>query len=154
MRRTRSERVLRASPAAVYAALVDAEAIRAWRVPDGMRSEVHAFEPHEGGHFRISLTYDDPGASGKSAAHTDTYHGHFERLVPGSLVVEAMEFETTDPALAGTMTVRYELAPHEDGTRLVATHEGVPAGVRLEDNAQGWAMSLDKLARWLEGGGR
>ena len=30
-------------------------------------------------------------------AHTDTYHGHFARLVPDEQVVEVLEFETADP---------------------------------------------------------
>ncbi len=47
-----------------------------------MTSHVHEFDPREGGSFRISLTYDAPGSTGKSAPHTDTYHGHFARLVP------------------------------------------------------------------------
>jgi hypothetical protein len=47
-----------------------------------MRSQVHAFEAREGGDFRVSLTYDLPSPSGASQEHTDTYHGHFVRLVP------------------------------------------------------------------------
>ncbi len=34
-------------------------------------------DPHEGGVFRISLTYDSSDVAGKSTAQTDTYHGHF-----------------------------------------------------------------------------
>ena len=52
----------------VYRALLDADAISKWMVPDGMTSEVHAFEAREGGSFRISLTYDSPGATGKTSA--------------------------------------------------------------------------------------
>jgi len=47
-------------------------------VPTGMTSQVHAFDPREGGSFRISLTYDEPTATGKTTAQTDTYHGRFE----------------------------------------------------------------------------
>src|ERR1044072_9094474 len=46
--------------AAVYRALLDPKAVARWRVPDGMTSEVHLFEAHEGGRFRVSLTYSDP----------------------------------------------------------------------------------------------
>ena len=58
-------------------------------VPNGMTSHVHTFEPREGGAFRISLTYDAPSATGKTTAHTDTYHGRFVKLVPDEQVVEA-----------------------------------------------------------------
>ncbi|MGE6733034.1 SRPBCC domain-containing protein, partial [Streptomyces sp. NPDC059900] len=83
--------------AAVYQALVDADAIARWRVPVGMSSHVHAFDAREGGRFRVSLTYDEPSGTGKSASHTDTYHGHFAKLVPDEQVVEVLAFESDDP---------------------------------------------------------
>src|SRR5690348_9656046 len=67
--------------AAVYRALLDAESVRTWMVPTGMTSEVHQFDPREGGAFRISLSYDVPTGTGKTSAHTDTYHGRFVALV-------------------------------------------------------------------------
>ena len=74
-------------------------AVGIWMVPTEMTSQVHAFDPREGGGFRISLTYDAPTGTGKTSAHTDTYHGCFTRLVPDREVVEVLEFETEDPAL-------------------------------------------------------
>ena len=68
-------------------------------VPSGMTSQVHAFDPHEGGAFRIFLTYDEPTGTGKTTAQTDTYHGRFVQLVPNVQVVEVVEVETADPAL-------------------------------------------------------
>ena len=50
-------------------------------VPTGMTSHVHAFDAREGGAFRISLAYDAPTGTGKTTAHTDTYHGRFVKLV-------------------------------------------------------------------------
>jgi uncharacterized protein YndB with AHSA1/START domain len=46
---------------AVYQALLDADAVAKWRVPEGMTSHVHEFDAREGGSFRISLSYDAPG---------------------------------------------------------------------------------------------
>lgn len=132
----------------VYAALVDAEAIARWKVPDGMAMVVHAFDPREGGRFRISLTYEEPGLAGKTSAHTDTYHGHFQELVVNERVVEVMEFETNNPEMQGEMTSTVELSDEPGGgTRLVALHEGLPPGVAPEDNEAGWRMSLAKLAQ-------
>lgn len=51
---------MRASPASVYRALIDAEAVARWKVPTGMTCQVHTFDGREGGTFRISLTYDAP----------------------------------------------------------------------------------------------
>jgi uncharacterized protein YndB with AHSA1/START domain len=89
--------------------LVDPNAIARWKAPDGMTCEVHAFDAREGGTFRISLTYDSPTTAGKTTAQTDTYHGHFVKLVPNEQVVEVDEFETTDPALRGEMTITITL---------------------------------------------
>src|SRR5438128_691249 len=71
---TRIVRLIKAPRAKVYAALIDADATANWKVPSGMTSHVHAFEAREGGMFRISLTYDAQTGTGKTDAHTDTYH--------------------------------------------------------------------------------
>jgi uncharacterized protein YndB with AHSA1/START domain len=114
---------INAPRAAVYRALLDAEAVAKWKVPDGMSCHVHTFDAREGGSFRISLTYDVPTGTGKTTAHTDTYHGRFVKLVPNKQLVEVDEFET------------------EGGTNLLAVHEGLPIGV---------SPAATKLAgRWL-----
>ena len=137
----------------VYQALLDPAAVQRWMVPDGMTSEVHSFDAHEGGHFRISLTYDAPTGTGKTSTQTDTHHGQFVTLVPDERVVQAVEFETDDPAMHGEMLITYSLADAPDGgTDLHATHEHLPPGVSPEDNATGWSMSLGKLARLVERG--
>ena len=139
-----------APPARVYAALLDPDLIARWRVPDGMRSEIHEFDARVGGRFRVSLTYDAPDAVGKSSAHTDTYHGHFEQLVPGQRVVECVEFETDDPQMHGEMRITTELVAEGTGTRLTAVHENLPAGIPPADNEAGWHDSLTKLAMLLQ----
>jgi uncharacterized protein YndB with AHSA1/START domain len=136
----------------VYGALIDAEAVAGWMVPTGMTSRVHAFEGREGGSFRISLTYDEPTAAGKTTAHTDTFHGRFVSLVPNERVVQVVEFETADPALRGEMTITITLADGDGGTDLIAVHDGLPPGLSAADNEEGWRSSLAKLAALVEGG--
>jgi uncharacterized protein YndB with AHSA1/START domain len=116
-----------------------------------MTAHVHSFDGREGGTFRISLTYDAPDREGKTTAHTDTYHGRFEHLVPDEQIVEIDEFETDDPSLQGEMriTVTLQDAPG-GGTELVATHAGLPPGVSAADNELGWQLSLNKLAALVE----
>jgi uncharacterized protein YndB with AHSA1/START domain len=138
----------------VYRALLDAHAVAAWRVPDGMTSRVHAFDPREGGSFRISLTYDAPDAAGKTSAHTDTYSGSFVRIVPGREIVESLTFETANPAFAGRMTITTTLADAADGTEICMAFEGIPPGVRPADNELGTRMALAKLAALVEAGRR
>ena len=143
-------RHVQAPPSAVYRALLDADAIARWRVPDGMSSHVHEFDAREGGRFRVSLTYDAPVGSGKSAAHTDTYHGHFAKLVADEQVVEVLEFETADPALRGTMTMTTTLTAADGGTDVLVVHEGIPDAVPAADNETGTRMALANLARLVE----
>ena len=151
MSTTRLTRHMRAPRSAVYRALVDRDSVRHWMVPHGMTSHIHVFDPREGGEFRISLTYDAPTGAGETNAQTDTFHGRFVRLVPDAEVVQVVEFETTDPALHGEMTITYLLAEAADGgTDLFGLHENVPAGVRPGDNEVGWSMSIDKLAGLVE----
>jgi uncharacterized protein YndB with AHSA1/START domain len=145
-------RRIAAPPAAVYRALLDPAAVQRWMVPDGMTSTVHSFAAHEGGAFRISLTYDTPTTAGKTSAQTDTFAGRFVRLVPDREVVQAVAFETADPAMAGEMTITYRLAEDGDGTVVTGRHDGLPPGVSEQDNELGWRMSLDKLAALVEGG--
>ncbi|MGH3364428.1 MAG: SRPBCC family protein [Nocardioidaceae bacterium] len=150
MTATRVTRHLDAPRERVYRALLDPEAVARWKVPSGMSCEVHEFVGHEGGAFRISLTYREATRAGKTSAHTDTYHGRFLKLVPDELVVEADEFETDDPAMRGEMTITVTLAEAGGGTDLVALHEGLPSGVSTADNETGWSESLARLAALVE----
>jgi len=156
---TRIARQLPAPPAVVYRALLDAESVKAWKFPAGMSIEIQEFDAREGGRFRVSLTYHDTSAVGKTSDNTDTYHGRFEQLVDARKVVEVLEFDTSDPSSAGEMRITYTLTDQDGGTYLVATHENVPARVRLEDNELGWSMALQQLAALVaigckQGGGR
>jgi uncharacterized protein YndB with AHSA1/START domain len=135
---------------AVYRALLDAGAIAKWRVPTGMSSRVHDFDAREGGSFRISLSYDAPTETGKSAAQTDTYHGHFVTLVPDEQVVEVFEFETADPELRGQMTTTTTLTEAVGGTDVLVVHEGIPSKVPVADNETGTRMALANLAKLVE----
>jgi uncharacterized protein YndB with AHSA1/START domain len=114
-----------ATRAMVYRALMDARAVAIWIVPSGMTSHVHNFDAREGGEFRISLTYDAPTGTGKTTAQTDTFHGRFVKPVENELVVEVIEFETTDPALRGEMTITYTLTDADAGTNLLGVHDGL-----------------------------
>jgi uncharacterized protein YndB with AHSA1/START domain len=151
MSSTRISRRVNASRPIVYRALLDARAVATWMVPTGMTSQVHAFDPRESGSFRISLTYDEPTGTGKTTAHTDTYHGRFVKLVTNEQVVELVEFETADPELRGEMTITISLADADGGdTDVLAVHDGLPPGVPVADNEAGWRQALAKLAAFVE----
>ncbi|MFI7018383.1 hypothetical protein [Streptomyces sp. NPDC050164] len=66
--------------------------------------------PHRAGRRRGGRRFAQRGAT---ADYTDTYHGHFARLVPDEQVVEVLAFEAVDPALGGTMPLTTTLADAE-----------------------------------------
>lgn len=148
---TRLSRLIRAPRAVVYRALLDAEAVQQWMVPDAMTSHVHSFDAREGGEFRISLTYGTPTTAGKTRPQTDSFHGRFVKLVPDTEVVQVVEFESDDPTMQGEMTITYMVADSDDGTDLTSVHENLPPGVSPADNELGWRMSIAKLAKLVEG---
>jgi uncharacterized protein YndB with AHSA1/START domain len=150
MRATTVRQFVRAPRAAVYRALLDADAVQSWMVPDGMTSAVHAFDAREGGAFRISLTYEAPTGAGKTSAQTDTFHGRFEKLLPDEQMVQSVEFETDDPAMQGVMRTSYTLSDVAGGTEIVGVHENLPPGLSAAANETGWRMSLQKLAALVE----
>jgi uncharacterized protein YndB with AHSA1/START domain len=150
MSTSRISRRINAPRATVYRALLNARAVAAWRVPDGMSSQVHEFDACEGGRFRISLSYDAPTRAGKTNPNTDTYHGRFAKLVPDEQIVETVEFETTDPAMQGVMTITTALHDTDGGTEIVVVFEGLPPGVPDAANELGTRMALAKLAALVE----
>ncbi len=102
-RTDRASRVIAASPATVYDALLDRESVEAWLPPDGMRGRIEQWDPRPGGGFRMVLTYLDPADSpGKSSAATDVVDVGFAALVPPERVVQQAVFEADDPSFAGT----------------------------------------------------
>jgi uncharacterized protein YndB with AHSA1/START domain len=96
------------------------------------------------------LTYDESTTAGKTSPRTDSFHGRFVRLVPDTEVVQAVEFETDDPAMQGEMTITYTLTDASSGTELAGVHENLPPGVSPADNELGWTMSIEKLAGLVE----
>lgn len=147
---TQVSQLVKAPRSAVYRALLDPAAVAKWRVPTGMSGHVHEFDAREGGSLRVSLTYEAPDNTGKSTAHTDTYHGQFVKIVPDQQVVEVVEFETDDPALRGAMTMTTTLTDVDGGTEVVVVHDGIPDAIPAEDNETGTRIALANLARLVE----
>lgn len=140
-------RIVGTDRATVYRALLDPDAVVRWRVPHGMRGEVHELDARVGGRIRMSLTYDDPAQAGKSGGATDTYSGTYAELVEGERVVEQVEFDSDDPDLAGVITMTTTLRDAPGGTEVELRMDGVPDAVPPDQNAAGSRMALDALAR-------
>jgi len=135
----------------VYAALVDRDALMAWLPPEGMTAQFEHFDPRPGGSYVLTLTYVDPsGSPGKASGVSDIVKARYLEIVPNLRVVQAVDFPSDDPAFAGTMTMTWEIAPVDRGTRVVITADDVPNGISAEDHATGLSSSLASLARHVE----
>lgn len=144
-------RLIRASPETIYRAFITPDAIIAWRPPEGMRMRLDAFEPRPGGEFRMVLEYrGDHRLPGKSSDDSDVVRGRFAELDPNRRIVERVEFESEDPAFAGTMTITTTLRPVEGGTEVTIGCDDVPEGIEESDHRAGIASSLEQLARFTE----
>lgn len=150
-RTDRASRVVAAPPERVFAAMVDPDALATWLPPDGMSGRYERFDARPGGSYRLVLTYADPSqAHGKTTADSDVVEARFVDVVPGVRLVQAVDFVSDDPAHAGTMTMTWELAPADGGTRVEFRADDVPDGISAEDHATGLSSSLANLAGYLE----
>ncbi len=146
-----ASRVIAAPREHVYAAFVDPDALVAWLPPRGMTAKFERFEARPGGSYRMVLTYGNTATTlGKATAHSDIVDARFVALVPGVRVVQAVDFVSDQPAYDGTMTMTWEVATVETGTRVEIRADNVPEGISAEDHAAGLASSLANLAAYLE----
>ncbi|WP_327250603.1 SRPBCC domain-containing protein [Streptomyces sp. NBC_01244] len=156
-RTDRAARTIAAPRAAVYAALLDREALEAWLPPDGMSGRIERWDPRPGGGFRMVLTYLDPAENpaespGKTSDATDVVDVRFTGLVPPERVVQQAVFVSDDPSYAGTMTMTWHLAASGsgEGTEVTVTATDVPPGIDRADHEAGIASSLAHLASYVE----
>jgi uncharacterized protein YndB with AHSA1/START domain len=153
-RSTRVSQIIKAPREVVYRAFLEPDAVASWLPPDGMRGHISTFDPHEGGKFRMSLTYLDrlDLPRGKTSEATDTIEGRFVELLPYEKIVWVTEFESQQPEFAGEMRITWSLAGADGGTEVTVLCEDIPRGIRLEDNEIGSRSSLQKLAAFIERG--
>jgi uncharacterized protein YndB with AHSA1/START domain len=149
--RTRTSLVIPATREDVYRAFTDPAALEAWQAPGEMTGTVHAFDLRVGGGYEMSLFYpeDDQDSVGKSGGREDRFATRFVELSPPSQIVQVVTFDSDDPAFAGEMTMAISLEDREGGTEVTIAYDGIPAGIRPEDNELGTRLSLEKLRRFV-----
>lgn len=97
------------------------------------------------------LSYSDHDRHrGKTANDSDHIRARFLTLDPDDKIVEEVEFESADPAFAGTMTLTTTMRVVTDGTKVTFTAEHVPPGISEEDHRAGMDSTLRNLANLLE----
>lgn len=137
----RLHRVLRAPPARVYRAFVNADAMAKWIPPNGFTCTVHHLDAQVGGTFRMSFTNFTTGNS-------HSFGGEYLELVPGKRLRYTDKFD--DPNLPGLIQVSVDLEAVSCGTDLSIVQEGIPEVIPVEMCYLGWQESLEALAKLVE----
>ena len=137
----RLHRVLRAPPARVYRAFLNAEAMAKWIPPNGFTCTVHRLEAKVGGTFRMTFTNFGSG-------NGHSFGGEYLELVPDALIRYTDKFD--DPNLPGVIQVTVTLKAASCGTDLNIVQEGIPEVIPVEMCYLGWQESLAALAKLVE----
>ncbi len=100
----------------------------------------------------MSLHYppDERVFHGRTTVREDRFRVRFVELTPPHKIVEAVNFESTDPAFLGEMTIVWTFEEVSGGTEVTVLFRNLPPGLRAEDNEAGSRLSLEQLARRYE----
>ena len=143
------ERTLDASRSLVWKMWTESEHFAAWYGPMGASIPVAKMDVSVGGQRHICMEMETPNGPMQM-----WFVGEYVEIVEGERLVytESMSDEDgniVDPASMGmppgapdTTKIIVELTAVADGTKMVMTHQGVPAD---SPGAMGWGMALDKL---------
>lgn len=147
--------LVKAPRSRVYRAFLAAEELAAWLPPGEMTGVMHVFDARAGGGYEMSLFYpeSDTAHRGKTGEREDRVRVRFLELVPDERIVQAVVFQSDDPALAGEARLTIRLSDAPQGTRVEMDFADLPPGVRPQDNDEGARQSLDQLAGFLEAAG-
>ena len=137
----RLHRVLRAPPARVYRAFLNAEAMAKWIPPNGFTCTVHHLDAKVGGTFRMTFTNFNTG-------NGHSFGGEYLELVPDALIRYTDKFD--DPNLPGVIQVTVTLKAVSCGTDLNIVQAGIPEVIPVEMCYLGWQESLVALAKVVE----
>ena len=87
---------------------------------------------------------------GKTSDREDRFTARFVEFTPPTKIVQAISFDSVDPAFSEEMTMVVTFEERDGGTEVTILFEHLPSGIRPEDNDAGTRSSLEKLARYTE----
>lgn len=137
----RLHRVLASTPAKVYRAFLEPDALAKWLPPNGYTCTVHQLDAKVGGSYRMSFR-------NFTTSRSHSFGGEYVELVPNERLRYADRFD--DPNLAGEILVTVTLRSVSVGTELTIVQEGLPDTIPLEACYLGWQDSLRNLAKLVE----
>lgn len=139
------ERTLFAPIGEVWQMWTDPDAFAGWYGPSGAEVPVCEMDVRVGGRRRVCMRMETPGG-----AREMWFTGAFVEVTEPSRLVYSEAMTDADgntvPGGHPPTQVTVEFDEIGDGTRVVLTHRGIPAGSPGET---GWRAALDELARHL-----
>jgi len=147
-----ASRIMRATPAAVFACFVDATALMRWLPPRGARADLERFDPRAGGAMHLTLHFvaKSPGGAGKTTENSDRVVATFGDIVPNERVEWKVRFDSKEARFAGEMLMTWTFAGANGGTKVSVEARNVPAGIDPKAHLDGLNSSLENLASYLE----
>jgi uncharacterized protein YndB with AHSA1/START domain len=117
-----------------------------------MTGKIYEFDARVGGGYRMSPFYpsSEQVYRGKTSEREDRFTARFMELTPPTGIVQAITFDSLDPAFSGEMTMVVTFEDRDGGTEVTIFFEHIPSGIRPEDNDAGTRSSLEKLPRYIE----
>ncbi|WP_197901634.1 SRPBCC domain-containing protein [Rhodocytophaga rosea] len=88
---------------------------------------------------------------GKTGGKEDRFTARFIDLIPNKKIVQAINFDSTDPASSGEMIMEVSIEPTDKGAMVTYFFQDIPKGIKPEDNEAGTISTLENLANYVEG---
>jgi uncharacterized protein YndB with AHSA1/START domain len=116
-----------------------------------MTGKVHSFDLKVGGGYRMSLFYpqSEKESRGKTSEREDRFNARFVELTPPKKIVQAITFDSDNPAFSGEMIMEVTFEVKDIGTKVTIIFKNIPSGIRPGDNEAGTRSTLEKLARYV-----
>ncbi len=137
----RFHRILRTTPAKLYRAFLDGDAMVKWLPPNGFTGKVFHLDAKVGGTYQMSFTNFGNG-------HSHSFGGTYLELSPYERIRYSNQFD--DPNLPGTMHTTITLKQVSCGTEMNIVQEGIPELIPPEACCLGWQDSLTLLAKLVQ----
>ena len=102
---TQNSKDIKATRETLYRAFTNPAALEVWLAPGEMTGKVHSFDLRVGGGYRMSLFYplSEEQSAGKTTEKEDRFTARFTELKPHKRIVQAITFDSSNPAFSGEM---------------------------------------------------
>ena len=132
----RLTRVIKATPAIVFAAWTEPAQLQQWSCPEGMSLPEVKVDLRPGGQFLLDML-------GEDGVH-HTAFGEYREIDAPHRLVYTWDWKQEGDAMGETL-ITVEFKPVDGHTEVVMTHEKMPSIELRDAHEQGWTSCLNRL---------